>query len=682
MDPLRPHDPRRIGPYRLHGRLGAGGMGEVFLAGSPGGRDVVVKVIRPELADTPNARRRFAREIAAAQRVGGFHTAQVVEAAPDADPPWMVTEYIPGPSLRQMVQETGPFSEENVRALAAQLSEGLAAIHGCGLVHRDLKPGNVIMADDGARIIDFGIARMDDASVLTESGAVVGTYAFMSPEQVDSGDIGPSSDVFSLGAVLTFAATGRSPFAAGTIPAMVLRIVNAEPDLGTVHGELRGLIAACLAKDPADRPTAADLLGWLSGSGEAPRVPPAPAPSVGAPTGGPETTPPGSVPRRRFLLVGLAGAATAAAVTVPAVILSTRDTDAKSGGTSPSATPRAPVREIPARVITGHGAVVTHVTFSPDGSTLASGGADGPIHLWDVTTGSRTRTLQGHSYPLVSMVFGPDGRTMTTGAEVVRFWDLATGRETRNIATQQRTGHDTALFAMACGPDGKYLATDGPDGKALLWDAAGGRIVRTFTGNAGSALVFTPDGRALAGGGGDLRLWDVASGATIRTFPGMAGQVHAIALSKDGRFLAGSGATSPVVLWDAATGRKIREFTGMGKATGPIAFSPDGRLLASAPPEDAAGTSEHAVERGHRRGRPHPRGTHRRRQRPRLPPRRLSAGQREPGPDRAAVEAGLTPGRISSGGSGVLPVVLLARPVHVGHVRLGPLLEVADRVQQ
>ncbi|XVQ11617.1 WD40 repeat domain-containing serine/threonine protein kinase [Spirillospora sp. CA-255316] len=595
MDPLRPHDPRQIGPYRLQGRLGAGGMGEVYLAGSPGGRDVVVKVIRPELADTPNARRRFAREIAAAQRVGGFHTAQVVEAAPDADPPWMVTEYIPGPSLRHLVVENGPLSPENVRALAAQLSEGLAAIHACGLVHRDLKPSNVIMADDGARIIDFGIARMDDASVLTESGAVVGTYAFMSPEQVHSGDIGPPSDVFSLGGVLAFAATGRSPFAAASIPAIVHRIVTAEPALGTIQGELRGLVAACLAKDPADRPTAADLLGWLSGADPVPPpssaigIPPDADASEGTSAGGLEkTSRPGSMSRRRFVLAGLGGAVTAAAVTVPAVILSTRDSGAKAGPGGPRSSP-PPVKPIYGGVLTGHGAKVTHARFSPDGAILATGGADGRVILWDVATGKRIRTLEGHTYPLVSMAFSPDGRAMTTGAEVVRFWDLATGRETRSLATQGRTGNDTPLYAMAVSPDGSHLATDGPDGNALLWNAATGRIVRTFTGGAGNALAFTADGRALVGAGRTVRLWDVAGGEVIRTFTGMAGAADSIALSRDGRLLATGGDASPAVLWDLATGRKIREFLGAGKSAGPIAFSPDGKLLASAPGFETGG---------------------------------------------------------------------------------------------
>ncbi|WP_344984079.1 serine/threonine-protein kinase, partial [Thermobifida alba] len=199
---------------RLVGRLGAGGMGQVFLARSPGGRPVVVKVILPEYASDTEYRARFAREVEAARRVGGFHTAQVVAADPDADPPWMATAYVPGPSLSQAVHQRGPLDEQVLRTLAAGLAEGLAAIHGCGLVHRDFKPGNIILAADGPRIIDFGIARPTDASTMTQTGAVIGTLSYMSPEQIGGSPVGPASDIFSFGTVLAFAATGRSPFAA------------------------------------------------------------------------------------------------------------------------------------------------------------------------------------------------------------------------------------------------------------------------------------------------------------------------------------------------------------------------------------------------------------------------------------------------------------------------------------
>jgi serine/threonine protein kinase len=249
-------------------------MGQVFLGSSPGGRKVAVKIIRPEYAGHPQFRHRFAREVAAARQVGGFHTAQVVDADPDADPPWMVTAYIPGPSLLTVVGEGGPLDPDGVRFLGAGLVEGLAAIHACGLVHRDLKPGNVIMADDGPRIIDFGIARAADASALTSHGAVVGTFAFMSPEQVRADQASPASDVFSFGCVLVFAATGHGPFDAGTIPAIVHRIISQPPDLAGIPDGLRDLVAACLAKDPADRPGSADILAWLTESDSSTAGPP------------------------------------------------------------------------------------------------------------------------------------------------------------------------------------------------------------------------------------------------------------------------------------------------------------------------------------------------------------------------------------------------------------------------
>lgn len=266
MDPLQPGDPRQVGKYRLLGRLGEGGMGQVFFGRSPGGRPVAVKLIRDEYAHRQQFRVRFAREVEAARRVGGFHTALVIDADPDADPPWMVTAYIPGPSLYRAVTEYGPLDTQAIRTLGAGFAEGLAAIHACGLVHRDLKPGNVILAADGPRIIDFGIARTQDASEMTATGTVLGTYGYMSPEQVSGHPAGPASDVFSLGSVLGFAATGRNVFGGETTAAVLYRITGEPPDLRdiTVEGGLRDLLAACLAKDPAARPPLTDILAQLA----------------------------------------------------------------------------------------------------------------------------------------------------------------------------------------------------------------------------------------------------------------------------------------------------------------------------------------------------------------------------------------------------------------------------------
>jgi serine/threonine protein kinase len=278
VEPLGPDDPTRVGDYVLLGRLGAGGMGEVFLGRSPGGRPVAVKLVRPQFGADPQFRRRFAAEVEAARRVGGFYTAHVVDAEPYSDRPWLVTAYVPGPSLLAAVSEHGPLPREAVAVLGAGLAEGLTAIHGCGLIHRDLKPSNVILAADGPRVIDFGIVRATEITSVTASGVIAGTPAYMSPEQARGDrEIGPASDVFSLGSVLAFAATGRSPFGEGTAMAVLYRVVQEEPDLTDVPDELRGLIATCLAKDPADRPGLAEVLDRLANRGAVAGVWPPPA---------------------------------------------------------------------------------------------------------------------------------------------------------------------------------------------------------------------------------------------------------------------------------------------------------------------------------------------------------------------------------------------------------------------
>ncbi|WP_416875911.1 protein kinase domain-containing protein [Kitasatospora sp. SC0581] len=266
MKPLSATDPQKVGPYRLVARLGSGGMGQVFLGRSPGGLSVAVKLVRPELAENAQFRQRFAHEIEAARRVGGFYTAQVVDADPEADQPWLVTAYIPGPSLREAVDRYGPMPAETVTMLGAGLAEGLAAIHACSVVHRDLKPGNVILAADGPRVIDFGIARaLDTASGLTRT-AVIGTPSFMSPEQFRGSLATPESDVFSLAAVLMYAAAGRGPFGDGPTPEAVgYRVVHHEPDLTGLPPVLAQLIASCLDKDPKQRPSVAQVLDHCAG---------------------------------------------------------------------------------------------------------------------------------------------------------------------------------------------------------------------------------------------------------------------------------------------------------------------------------------------------------------------------------------------------------------------------------
>ncbi|HVT71240.1 MAG TPA: serine/threonine-protein kinase, partial [Trebonia sp.] len=257
MEPLTAADPQTVGDFRLRARLGAGGMGRVYLATSLAGRFVAVKLIHPELSDDQDFARRFRAEAAAAQRVSGLYTAPVVAAGVDARPPWLATAFVPGPALESIVGQHGPLPLPALWRLGAGLAEALRAIHAAGLVHRDLKPPNVILASDGPRVIDFGIARAVADDRLTATGSVIGTPAYMSPEQVEGGEAGPPTDVFALGCVLGFAASGSSPFGGGSAASaasVMYRVARGEPDLTAIPPEARGLIAACLARDPARRP--------------------------------------------------------------------------------------------------------------------------------------------------------------------------------------------------------------------------------------------------------------------------------------------------------------------------------------------------------------------------------------------------------------------------------------------
>ena len=261
---LQADDPQRVGPYLLLGRLGSGGMGRVFLARSPGGRQVAVKVIRPQLAEDAEFRARFAREVSAARKVGGLFTAQVVDSDLDSPVPWLVTAYVPGTSLAEAVEQQGLLPTATLMALAAGLAEGLNAIHAAGVIHRDLKPSNVLLAPDGPRIIDFGISSAVDATSLTGTGLMIGSPGFMSPEQAEGMPVGPASDIFSLAGVLIFATRGEGPFGSGDTAALLYRVVHGTPNLGQIPDKIRPLVDRCLSRDAARRPTAAEFLAELT----------------------------------------------------------------------------------------------------------------------------------------------------------------------------------------------------------------------------------------------------------------------------------------------------------------------------------------------------------------------------------------------------------------------------------
>ncbi|MHC5903923.1 serine/threonine-protein kinase [Streptomyces sp. S6] len=260
--PLQWDDPQVAGGYRLVARLGAGGMGRVYLSYTQGGRAVAVKVVRPELADDPVFRRRFHREVKAARRVRGAYTAELVDADADGVPPWLATLYVPGPSLSELVARRGALPVPAALWLMAGVAEALAAIHEVGVVHRDLKPSNVLLASDGPRVIDFGISTAPDATAHTTQGATIGTPQYMAPEQASSGEITPATDVFALGQTVAFAALGEPLYGNGPALNVMYRIVNSEPDLSAVPERLRPILARCLESDPQKRAAPAEIVAW------------------------------------------------------------------------------------------------------------------------------------------------------------------------------------------------------------------------------------------------------------------------------------------------------------------------------------------------------------------------------------------------------------------------------------
>jgi len=348
---LRPGDPRTLGPYRLAGRLGEGGQGVVFAAHAPDGSPVALKVLRDEWAADGRVRERFAKEVAAARRVAPFCVAQVLDASLETSPPYIVTEFVDGPTLLEAVRTGGPRSGPALHRLAVATATALAAIHEAGVVHRDFKPANVLLGADGPRVIDFGIARTVDGAT-TFTGGIVGTPSYMAPEQFEDRDIGPAADVFAWGCVIVFAATGSSPFGGGSVAAISNRILRAQPDLGGLTGPLRDIVLACLAKDESARPSMRDVLLWLLGRPDAARAPIGEALAVGRRTAvsaeppNPQTAayqtgtvPVRGRPRLRAAAVG-AAAVGGAATPVAAVVLWPHGGGGTSGHTSsPTVTP-------------------------------------------------------------------------------------------------------------------------------------------------------------------------------------------------------------------------------------------------------------------------------------------------------------------------------------------------------
>ncbi|WP_405791496.1 protein kinase [Streptomyces sp. NBC_00029] len=596
MKPLETGDPTSLGEgrYRLVGRLGQGGMGVVYLGRSRSGRAVAVKVVRPELSTEPGFRRRFADEVAAARRVGGFHTAPVVDADPEGEPAWLVTAFVPGPTLQAVLARVGSLPLDTLTVLAAGLAEALEAIHRAGVIHRDLKPANIIVAEDGPRVIDFGIARALDGTSLTQTGLQVGTPGFLAPEQLTgSGVLTPAVDMFALGVVLTQAA-GGAPFGDGPSAARHYKVVYEEPDLAAVPGELRAAIGACLSKDPAARPTPAAFLGtltvrhpdggsWLPEA--ATQLLPAPEPAV-RPTGpdGPSGTAqdlaePDAVPP----VVAEPRTEQPRTVTGPAARLSPAPAPAQV----PQAVaekPRRRRRAVVAAVLVASLAVVGLYVWQPwrdSAKDRSKSGAATP-------TGSAAAPVPA-PFPADPLLIRQDtapGWPGTCHGVIAR----------RDAATEKPVGL-IAGSAGACdtlpqwSPDRRSFAftRSTPEGTAVWTASADGSNARRITSIVGGRVSWSPDGSRLAvlrkkDGVQQLFVVGVADG-TARQLTSGGGQVEDPAWSPDGKSIAvcletGPGNWQIHVVDPADPNRAPQQVTRLPHPALDPVWSPDGTTFA------------------------------------------------------------------------------------------------------
>jgi hypothetical protein len=491
MQPLTSDDPAAIGGYRLEARLGAGGMGRVYLAFTPAGRPVALKVVRSDLGDDQDFRLRFEQEIQAARRVRGLYTAELIDADPAATPPWLVTAYVPGPSVEDVIDRDGPMPEAMVFRLVAGVAEALQAIHAAGVIHRDLKPSNVLLAQDGPRVIDFGIARALAASPTTRTGATMGSPDYMSPEQILNRPVTPAIDVFALGSLAAFAAVGRLPFGRGHITEVAHRVVQEPPDLAGCPAGLVTLIEACLQKDPRARPAPSQIIEFcvartaLLGDSGPPRPAPAAIPPAAIPPGG--APPPGGwsagsatvtlpeparllgparPPRRPLSLVtALAVIATTAVVAAAVVVAIAAAGLFGAGRTAASGSAAAPRRSVAARapvaplpvVLLSQGRPVMASSVQQDSTWVAANAVDG-------NTG--TRWSSNFSDPQWLEV---DLGAVHPITKVVLDWETAYA-----VAFQLQVSDDGTTWTDI------YSTTTGGGGSQTLPVSGAGRYVRMY----------------------------------------------------------------------------------------------------------------------------------------------------------------------------------------------------------
>lgn len=644
MEPLGEAERPVVGVFRLVAELGRGGMGRVLLGVSPDGRLVAVKLVHEEFTEDDGFRARFRREVEASRRVSGAYTASVVDADAGASQPWLASVFVPGPALSEVVERTGPLPAGALVRLASGLAAALTEIHRKGLVHRDLKPSNVLLAADGPRVIDFGIARATDTgggTEITRTGLVVGSPAFMSPEQAEGRQLTPASDVFSLGAVLVRAGTRHNPFA-GTSALMTLyNVVHGEPDLTGMPDPLRDLIGRCLAKDPAARPGPGELMDLLGPVPSSARPWPDAVHTLidtqhaevarvlelsevgairideGAATiTGTLRMPPGPPPvrrprpgRRTLLLGGLGGVGAVLATALAVDRLAGTSSPEGSGSShspSPSTSSPKPSASRPPSAIAERTSAytlsaelpsyLTSLRFSRDGRLLAVGDRQGAVLLIDSTTLEVTSPLADRDFDTTGdLAFSPDGKLLASvdASVTITLWDVAGRRKTAELPGLKEQENAISSYSLAFSADSATLAL-ASNQTITLWN------VRTSTRIAALRQPLDDrdpgwgdlDGVVLADSGrtaitvttsGNVRFWEVGRDritATIRAFPDDEAS-RDVAISPDGRLLAVGGAGT-VGLWHPGSRQEAGTLDfGSEDDIISLAFSPDGKLLAA-----------------------------------------------------------------------------------------------------